>query len=140
VRDLRRAVFNGGAFAQSRRCDPFPDPAASQCGLLPDGTKVISRLAAAGVVATQRGSGGGFRLARAPADLSIGEIVRLLETGEGLVECFRADGGACCLRPECKLRGRLAAAREAFLRELDRTTLAECAYPVPSASRGGAAA
>src|SRR5512134_2316175 len=56
-------------------------------------TKVISRLAAAGVVVTQRGSGGGFRLARAPADVSIGEIVRLLETREALVECFRADGG-----------------------------------------------
>jgi Rrf2 family nitric oxide-sensitive transcriptional repressor len=103
-------------------------------------TKVISRLAAAGVVVTQRGSGGGFRLARAPADVSIGEIVRLLETREALVECFRADGGACCLRPECKLRGRLAAAREAFLRELDRTTLAECAYPVPSVARGCAPA
>ncbi|MBA4036209.1 MAG: Rrf2 family transcriptional regulator, partial [Bradyrhizobium sp.] len=27
---------------------------------------------------------------------------------------------------------RLAAAREAFMRELDATTLAECAYPEPS--------
>jgi Rrf2 family nitric oxide-sensitive transcriptional repressor len=33
------------------------------------------------------------------------------------------------LTPRCRLRKRLAAAREAFLRELDTTTLAECAYP-----------
>jgi Rrf2 family nitric oxide-sensitive transcriptional repressor len=31
--------------------------------------------------------------------------------------------------PRCRLKGKLAAAREAFMRELDSTTLAECAYP-----------
>ncbi len=34
--------------------------------------------------------------------------------------------------PRCRLKAKLAAAREAFMRELDTTTLAECAYP-PSA-------
>jgi Rrf2 family nitric oxide-sensitive transcriptional repressor len=33
------------------------------------------------------------------------------------------------LTPRCRQKGKLAAAREAFLRELDATTLAECAYP-----------
>jgi Rrf2 family nitric oxide-sensitive transcriptional repressor len=33
------------------------------------------------------------------------------------------------LTPRCRLKGKLAKAREAFLRELDETTLAECAYP-----------
>ena len=33
------------------------------------------------------------------------------------------------LAPRCRLKMRLAAAREAFMRELDATTLAECAYP-----------
>ena len=31
--------------------------------------------------------------------------------------------------PRCRLKAKLAAAREAFMRELDATTLAECAYP-----------
>jgi len=44
------------------------------------------------------------------------------------VECFRGDGGQCVLKPRCRLKARLAAAREAFMRELDATTLAECAY------------
>lgn len=57
------------------------------------------------------------------------------------MECFREDGGACVLTPRCRLKGRLAAAREAFLRELDGTTLAECAYPqAPQKPTGGAAA
>jgi Rrf2 family nitric oxide-sensitive transcriptional repressor len=91
--------------------------------------KVIRELAAAGIVATQRGAGGGFRLARPADDITLGEIVRLLEARSALVECFRPDGGACVLTPRCRLKGRLQAARAAFLRELDRTTLAECAYP-----------
>jgi Rrf2 family transcriptional regulator, nitric oxide-sensitive transcriptional repressor len=103
-------------------------------------TKVIRELAAAGIVATQRGSGGGFRLARASAEISIGEVVRRLEARQALVECFRADGGACLLTPGCRLKGRLTAAREAFLRELDGTTLAECAYQSPSNPSGRAAA
>ncbi len=89
--------------------------------------KVVRELAAGGIVATRRGAGGGFRLARAPEDISIGEVVRLLEARQAVVECFRSDGGACVLTAGCRLKGRLAAARETFLRELEGTTLAECA-------------
>ncbi len=91
--------------------------------------KIVGNLAAAGFVATRRGSGGGFRLAR-PADrITIGEVVRALESRYPLVECFRSDGGACKLMPGCRLKAKLAAAREAFFAELDGTTLAQCAYP-----------
>lgn len=91
--------------------------------------KVIQQLAGAGFVATQRGAGGGFRLARRAEEIRIGDVVRALESRQALVECFRADGGACVLTPKCRLKARLAKAGEAFLRELDATTLAECAYP-----------
>jgi Rrf2 family nitric oxide-sensitive transcriptional repressor len=96
--------------------------------------KVVGDLANAGFVSTQRGAGGGFRLAREPQSITLGEIVRALEGRQALVECFRADGGACVLTPRCRLKGKLAAAHEAFLRELDRSTLADCAYR-PLASR-----
>ena len=92
--------------------------------------KVVRDLADGGFIATQRGVGGGFSLARPAQSITLGEVVRALE-GEALVECFREDGGACVLTPRCRLKARLAAAREAFLRELDVTTLAECAYPAP---------
>lgn len=91
--------------------------------------KVVQELALAGYIVTQRGAGGGFRLARAAASITIGDVVRALEVRHPIVECFREDGGNCVLTPQCRLRGRLAAAREAFLRELDGTTLADCAYP-----------
>lgn len=91
--------------------------------------KIVRALAGAGMVETLRGSGGGFRLARPATELSIGEIVRLLEARQALVECFRDDGGACALMPACRLKGLLAAASEAFYSELDRTMLADCVYP-----------
>ncbi len=91
--------------------------------------KVVRDLADSGFITTQRGVGGGFALARQPQAITLGAVVRALEGTSALVECFRQDGGGCVLTPRCRLKGRLAAAREAFLRELDRTTLAECAYP-----------
>lgn len=98
-------------------------------------TKVIRDLADRGFVTTQRGTGGGFRLSRSAQSISLGEVVRALEQRHALVECFRSDGGSCVLRPRCRLKARLGAAREAFMRELDKTTLAECAYPGPAKSR-----
>jgi Rrf2 family transcriptional regulator, nitric oxide-sensitive transcriptional repressor len=98
-------------------------------------TKVVGNLARAGFVVTQRGAGGGFRLARPPETITLGEIVRSLSQSQALVECFRADGGACALTARCRLKSRLARAREAFFRELDATTLAECAYPLPFGDR-----
>ncbi len=89
-------------------------------------TKVVGSLARAGYVETLRGAGGGFRLARPAGDISIGAVARRLEAGQPLVECFRDDGGACTLTPRCRLKGRLFSAREAFFRELDAMTLAEC--------------
>lgn len=90
--------------------------------------KVVRDLAEAGFVVTQRGARGGFRLARPSSQIRIGEVVRCLEARHALVECFRADGGACTLSPSCRLKAPLAAASEAFLRELDKTSLADCAY------------
>ena len=90
-------------------------------------TKVVRELADAGFVDTHRGAGGGFRLARPAEAISIGEVVRRLEARHAIVECFRADGGACVLTPHCRLRVRLRQASEVFLKELDRTTLADCA-------------
>lgn len=90
-------------------------------------TKVVRDLARAGYVATQRGAGGGFRLARPADTIRIGAVVRSLEARQALVECFQRDGGACVLTPRCRLKGRLAAAHEAFFRTLDETTLADCA-------------
>jgi Rrf2 family nitric oxide-sensitive transcriptional repressor len=91
--------------------------------------KIVQDLAAAGMVRTLRGAQGGVMLAQAPSEIGLGSVVRHLEREQALVECFRADGGACCLTPDCRLRGTLWRAREAFLDVLDHTSLADCIGP-----------
>jgi Rrf2 family nitric oxide-sensitive transcriptional repressor len=93
--------------------------------------KIVQDLSAAGLVRTQRGARGGVTLARPPGEIRIGAVVRRLEAGQALVECFRAGGGACCFSPDCRLAGRLSQARDAFLAVLDATTLAACLAASP---------
>lgn len=90
-------------------------------------TKIIQKLAQAGYVVTRRGSGGGATLARPATEIRLGEIIRLLEDGQPLVECFASGGGDCTINGRCRLKARLRAAEAAFLADLDRSTLADIA-------------
>jgi Rrf2 family nitric oxide-sensitive transcriptional repressor len=90
--------------------------------------KIVSALARGGVVTTQRGGGGGARLARPAGKIRLGDVVALLEDGQALVQCFEA-GGRCSIEGCCQLKARLRSAERAFLADLNRSTLADCALP-----------
>jgi Rrf2 family nitric oxide-sensitive transcriptional repressor len=90
-------------------------------------SKIIQRLARAGIVQTRRGGGGGATLARPPSETRLGQVIGLLEEDQALVECFPNGQMLCTLDGRCALKGRLRAAETAFLRELDRATLADIA-------------
>lgn len=93
--------------------------------------KVVQRLGELGWVDTVRGRNGGLRLFPHSTRLTVGEVVRATENDFVLVGCF--GGGepsrACVIEPQCRLKGVLAAARDAFFAELDRHTLGELAQP-----------
>jgi len=90
--------------------------------------KVFSALAAAGLLESRRGGGGGAKLARPAGEIRLGDVVALLEADQALVECFSAAGNACTLTPRCRLKARFAHAEAAFLADLNRSTLADCVY------------
>mgnify|MGYP005839895375 CR=1 FL=1 len=90
--------------------------------------KVISALAAAGLLETRRGGGGGAVLARPPEQIRLGDVVAVLEADQALVDCFAPGRCACTLTPRCRLKARLARAEAAFVDELNRGTLADCVY------------
>ncbi len=90
-------------------------------------TKIVATLAQGGIVTTRRGGGGGAMLARPAAQIRLGDVVRLLEMGQPLVDCFAASGGSCTLTLSCRLKGLLRNAEAAFLADLDRSTLADVA-------------
>ena len=88
-------------------------------------TRVVHQLGVKGYIETVRGKGGGFRLARPPAGIRIGDVVRDMETGFDLAECFRPGESTCRLMPSCALKSVLAEAGHAFMASLDRYTLAD---------------
>lgn len=88
--------------------------------------KVVQTLHQHGWVRTKRGRTGGIDLSVDPRTLTAGEVVRRVESGFDLVECFR-EHGQCPLYNGCALTGALADARDAFLASLDNLTLAELA-------------
>lgn len=92
-------------------------------------TRVVHQLGVKGYIETLRGKGGGFRLARRPDQIRIGDVVRDMETGFELAECFRPGETACRLLPACALKPALAEAGRAFLASLDRYTLADLLPP-----------
>lgn len=92
-------------------------------------TKIMTALGQAGIVNTRRGGGGGATLARAPGKIRLGDVVRVLEAGQPLVECFAASGGECTITRDCRLKARLRVAESAFLVDLNCSTLADVALP-----------
>ncbi|MDO9524778.1 MAG: Rrf2 family transcriptional regulator [Gemmobacter sp.] len=87
--------------------------------------QVVNALQAHGFVETIRGRNGGLRLARPPAQISIGEVFRIFEAGVPFAECFAPDTNTCPLSSTCRLRGYVSRAVEAFYHELDMVTLAD---------------
>ena len=97
--------------------------------------KVVHFLARQGYVETLRGKGGGLRLAMAPEDIGVGEVVRGTEESLTLVECFGAERSQCNIAPACLLKGVFKKAADAFFAELDRYTLADLLRPAARLTR-----
>jgi Rrf2 family nitric oxide-sensitive transcriptional repressor len=87
--------------------------------------KVVNDLARQGLIETTRGRGGGLRLAKEPASIRIGDVVRASETDFRLVECFDAGTNACTLTPHCRLKQLFVAALRGYFEALDGATLAD---------------
>lgn len=68
--------------------------------------KIMRMLSARGIVSASRGANGGYYLARAPKDISIGEIVRALEDDMEIIECVK-NGGKCKCCPSSGVWKRL---------------------------------
>jgi Rrf2 family protein len=65
---------------------------------------VMKELASAGFVQSVRGAGGGYRLARRPADIRLAELTSAVERPVKLAECLtKAVGKAPCTREQMAL-------------------------------------
>jgi Rrf2 family nitric oxide-sensitive transcriptional repressor len=82
--------------------------------------KVVHEMGQHGFIETQRGKGGGIRLARPPREIGLADVVRAMEEKLEIIDC---GATGCPILPACALRDVLYEARDAFLASLGRHTL-----------------
>ena len=88
--------------------------------------KVVQHLAAADIVATSRGRGGGVRLVRDPSSISVGEVMRAMEKDFAVVECL-GPARFCRVAGVCGARSVFSRALDAYFEVLDRSSIEEIA-------------
>ena len=111
---MRLAVSPGEGLTTSQVADEMSIPYTHT-------TKVVLRLKELGMIEARRGRGGGLSITESARSTSVGWLTRKLEGGGEVVTC---DGTAPCpLRQDCRLRGALRQAQDAFFYALDAFTV-----------------
>jgi Rrf2 family cysteine metabolism transcriptional repressor len=90
--------------------------------------QILLSLKRAGFVQSRKGPGGGYFLAKSPAAISLGEVVRAMDGPLAPMSCVSVSGYMECGCPEpetCGLRVIWKEARDALATVLDNTTLAD---------------
>jgi FeS assembly SUF system regulator len=97
---------------------------------LPVVSKVLKMLAREGVLVSQRGTKGGYSLARRPEEITVAQIIRALEGPIAVTECTDRVNGDCGLETRCPVRTNWHRINEAIHEALEKITLAEMAQPL----------
>ena len=88
--------------------------------------KLLKTLADTGLVESQKGKGGGFRLTRAAAKISVFEAVEPIERVSRWLGCFLGRK-RCSDKAPCAVHERWRTVRESYLEFLKQTTIADLA-------------
>lgn len=102
---------------------------------LPEPTvaKVLKALAYAGLVGSQRGARGGYRLARPLSAIPITDVVAAIDGPIALTACVEGSGTGCEAECLCPVRGRWDLVNDAVRQALARITLADMDRSAPRA-------
>jgi len=104
---------------------------ADETGLpAPTVQKLVSRLTAAGLLRSTRGAGGGLRLARPAAAISLADIIEAVEGPIAMTSC--GDGGRhdCTLEAACQLRPQWPQINRAVRGALAQVSLMQLTQPI----------
>ena len=94
---------------------------------LPTVQKLLGRLAAAGLMQSTRGTGGGFELARSAEGISLAEIVEAVEGPIAMTACVESGRHDCGLESGCRVRPHWAVVNGAIRGALAEVSLARLA-------------
>jgi len=110
-------------------------PGISAATGIPEPTvaKVLKAMAGRGLVTSQRGARGGYRLSRGLSSIPVGDVIAAIDGPVALTACV--DGGGCETQRLCPLHGRWDPVNEAIRAALSSITLSDMAAAVPRAFR-----
>jgi FeS assembly SUF system regulator len=94
---------------------------------LPTAQKLMGQLAAAGLLSSVRGAGGGFALAKAPAEISLADIVEAVEGPIALTMCSESNNHQCMLDAHCRVKPHIGIVGNAVRGALGAVRLTELA-------------
>jgi FeS assembly SUF system regulator len=96
----------------------------------PTASKVLKKLARAGVVISQRGAKGGYALARSPEHVGVNEVIEAIEGPIAVTECSDdTTDSSCEYETSCGVRANWQRINVAVHRALSEITLADMAFP-----------
>ncbi len=84
--------------------------------------QLVKPLVSSGIVATVRGSRGGVRLLKAPAEVKVADVIRLFEGPSAIVECVSRPS-SCPRSQKCVTRDVWEEAEKAMNKVLEGNTL-----------------
>lgn len=87
-------------------------------------SKIFQRLSRAGLTHAVRGKHGGYALARPPAAITVGDVVRAVHAEGPMYQCL-AEERCCEAQEHCLLLRVFAEAEQQMYAVLDRVTLAD---------------
>ena len=94
---------------------------------LPTTQKLMGQLAAAGLLSSVRGAGGGFTLARPAAEISLADIVEAVEGPIALTMCSDSNNHECILDAHCRVKPHIGIVGDAVRGALGAVRLTELA-------------
>ena len=104
---------------------------------LPTAQKLMQRLAAHGLLVGTRGSGGGYALARAVAEISLADIVEAVEGPIALTQCSGSDEPSdCALDAHCRVKPHMGIVGEAVRGALGAVSLEQLSAPAKAGALG----
>lgn len=87
--------------------------------------QIITQLSRAGYVKSIRGAQGGYRLAKAPEEYTVGSILRLIEGSLAPVSCLEEDSDPCNRSGQCATLDVWKQLYEAINNVVDNITLSD---------------
>ena len=104
----------------------------------PTATKILKSLARAGLLTSSRGIKGGYTLAFSALDISVADIVAVVEGPIALTDCIEDAPGACDLESCCRVRDTLQVVNGTVCRALREISLADLCTPASFAATADA--